>query len=388
MEWRIYPLDVVFFRGPAPMNAGEGGVIASLFPPSPEVLQGLVRSALLTTLGVSFAEYAAAVRAPSQASAAAREAVAAVGSAGGDLGQLQLRGPYLVREGESSNGARTERWYPAPLDLRPQGCVWRAIGPGNEVATDLGTVRLLDQPLPPDPAAWPGGPPAIEASWISEAGLARYLAGQEVPANQVRSVDVFGKPEPRVGIGRDPTSRAARDQMLYAPQFVRLTERGGRVGIAVRVDGVDEALQQRCAGLQRFGGEGHLVEVVVAEEGALPHAPTVTERGRLVALTPVRWGGGVWLPTSAGPPWWLDAGGVRLRVTSAAIGKPLRIGGWDIVAGRPKPAAACVPAGSVWYVETAGAQDLATLHDTCIGTRTAAGFGHVLVGAWREGDDG
>lgn len=388
MEWGIFPLDVLFFRGSSPMNAGEGGFITGLFPPSPEMVQGLVRSTLLSALGVPFHEYADAVKQPGAASARGRDAVALLG-AGGDLGRLQLRGPYLIRERGSMDAPVWQRWYPAPLDLRRQESGWRAVGPGRTVETDLGRVRLL---APTASAAADGAPasdrPADAPLWIDEVGLARYLAGEIVPHDAVADAHTFYVAEPRVGIGRDPTTRTAREAMLFAPSFVRLVEQDGRVGIAVRVDGVEPSLERQCAGVQRFGGEGRLVEIVVAEAAPPPSPPPLAERARLVALTPTRWEGG-WLPGLDGGegPWPATLGDISLTVISGAIGKPVRIGGWDIMAGKPKPAAACVPAGSVWYVEAPGA-GLARLHDTCIGTRKTAGFGHLLVGAWREGGEG
>jgi CRISPR/Cas system CMR-associated protein Cmr3 (group 5 of RAMP superfamily) len=62
MEWRLFPLDVLLFRGRESMNAGESGVVASLFPPTPETIYGFVRATLLEVLGVDFAAYGDAVK--------------------------------------------------------------------------------------------------------------------------------------------------------------------------------------------------------------------------------------------------------------------------------------------------------------------------------------
>ena len=53
------------------------------------------------------------------------------------------------------------------------------------------------------------------------------------------------------------------------------------------------------------------------------------------------------------PLWALkeDLNGVKLRLLTAAIGKPVPIGGFDIRARIPKKMRRAVPAGSVYYFE-------------------------------------
>lgn len=378
MEWRLYPLDVLFFRGPEPMNAGESGIVHPVFPPAPEVTQGFVRARVLEALGVSFAAYRSAVNGAGGGDAAG-EAVALIGRPGGDPGQLHIRGPYLVVE----RGNGIERWYPAPLDLRRAGDDgdWRPGAPGGAVTSDLGPVRFLDAPEKDLER---------KARWISHTGLEAYLRGEAVPSDHVQPADAFHEEEARVGIGRDRLTRVAAESMLYAPSFVRLRVKGApaaRAGIGLRVTGIDDGLQRRCAGVSRLGGEGRMVEVEVCPDPPVHRSDTRGETMRLVSLTPVRWGGG-WLPpgfTRDGDGWSGAFGGVAATVVSAVVGKPVRIGGWDIVQTRPKPAAACVPAGSVYFLRVDGAGVPLPLHDQTFGDGARAGFGHVLAGRWMEG---
>lgn len=371
MEWRIFPLDVLFFRGTEPMNAGEAASVASQFPPSPEVMQGFVRTALLDAMGVSVHEYARAVNGGDMGSLEVQEAIEILGGIEG-LGRLDLYGPYLVWE----RGGYVERWYPAPLELRRKGGgEWRQSSPGSVVECDIGAVPLLPK-LEDDEHTAEGG------MWISEEGLAEYLQGQPVPVEHVVGSDQFYCRERRVGIERNVESRATREGMLYAPEFVRLKDNlGGRVGIGLRVEGVDPSLQRSCAGMHRLGGEGRLVVVEVHTSPRTAASPD-GHKSRLILLTPARWDG-QWIPPGfqkGDNGWHGTLGGVRITIVSAALGKPLRIGGWDIVRVRPKPAEACVPAGSVYFLRPQDEIDISPLHNRKLGTRSRAGFGHVMVG--------
>jgi len=373
VEWRIYPVDVLFFRGMEPMNAGEAAVVSSQFPPSPEVMQGFVRANLLMTLGVAFDDYrlAALRRGGSQA---AQNALDLLGGPNG-LGRLDLRGPYLIQQ----RGEGVERWYPAPLDLyRGADGDWERATPAAPVECDLGTVALL---APPDGETAAG-------RWISSHGLQRYLAGQQIPQRLVVGADTLYAEERRVGIARDPTTRVSREGMIYAPVFVRLDDResGGLrpAGIGVRVRGIPEELQLLCGGLSRLGGEGRLAEVEIHPEVDLPPAAGSGDGRRLLLLTPARWGGS-WLPPGFEPrneEWhgWLH--GAAVTLVSAAVDRPRRFGGLDMVGGRPKDAEACVPAGSVYYIRAGAGTDLGDWHDQTLGARGQAGFGQIVVGVW------
>jgi CRISPR-associated protein Cmr3 len=202
-----------------------------------------------------------------------------------------------------------------------------------------------------------------------------------------------------VGIARSVENRTASEGMLYAPTFTRLAS-GGHfveqaagtnlfpdwlVALAVRVSGVDNDLQQRCGGVRRLGGEGRLVQVEIAAEPHLPQRSPVLHSSRLLFLTPARFGG-TWHPPGATSNddlgWRTSLAGVPATIVTAAVSKPVRIGGWDIVQRRPKPAELCLAPGSVYFVQSDGPGGLDTLHDRKLGSGTPAGFGHVVVAPW------
>ncbi len=394
MEWRLYPLDVLFFRGMDPMNTGEHGAVTGVFPPAPEVLQGLVRTVA--------AEHAATT--PD----ARRDVAHTLATT------ISLTGPYLIVEKDSGN---IERWYPAPLDLwREDGqSRWRPGTLGAAVQTDLGRVRLLTNK--------PGG----ADRWIRHDGLENYLKGESVPASAVAHCAAFWEMEPRTGIARDATTRAVKEGQLYAPAYVRLRWRDdlrdgpkhgappvtstARVGIGVRVSGLEaHHIDERAlSGLVHFGGEGRTAQLEVHEPATtlFPKSPVAegAKTIRMVLLSPAHWrlSGSLadsWLPPgfTAGPAgetavWNGTLGRKPVTLAGAVTGKPVRIGGWDINKHRSKDARACIPAGSVYFLHTpAGAPHI---HGQNINGNHADngepgesgrrfGYGWTLTGNWKD----
>jgi CRISPR-associated protein Cmr3 len=372
MEWRIFPLDVLFFRGTEPMNAGETDVVQSLFPPSPQVLQGFVRTALLEALEVPFTDYAQATNGKT-ATEKAKRAVQLLGLPGEtDFGQLDIRGPYLIQEQDG----QLERFYPAPLDLIERDGFWTSQELDDKpIQTDLSLIRCVPEPGESD------------RHWITGDGLKMYLEGKRIPLNHIVPEHKLIQHEPRVRITRSTKTHVAEDHLLFATDFVRLSRRtdthlsSERVGIGVLVDGIDNGLQKSCAGIRRLGGEGYLAELIVEEEHEFLPSVSVTDSPsmRMVVLSPVRWQG-KWCPPDANQNdtgWSASLNGTQVNIEGAVVGKPIWIGGWDIVNRGPKPAEACVPAGSVYFIS---GSNLKALHGQKVGAGSQMGFGQIAIG--------
>lgn len=365
----LKPNDILFFRGPEPFNAGETGYVKSEFPPTPRTLQGALRAAFLEANGVDMGEY---VRGD-----ATDPMVKALGRADEEI-KLDLRGPYLTRDGRLC--------VPAPLDLVERDGVLRCRTPDGKVTTDIGKVRLFDSP---------DGAADMEGKWLPLESLEGLLAGRKIRADELLSAlgtSLHG--EPKVGLARDVESRAAEEAMLYTILTLRAEE---NAGFAVGIRGLPA--EARLPALLKWGGEGRFVwsrEMEAPTTGT--HREKVasqieqeqTRRFRLVFLQPALFDGG-WLPgefereeTEGGVRWRGELAGITCALVSAALGKPRRIGGWDMKSRRPHPLRPHVPAGSVYFFETeaAGASVVEALDDAKVGRHKNMGFGHVLVGGW------
>ncbi|HOV79918.1 MAG TPA: type III-B CRISPR module-associated Cmr3 family protein, partial [Bacillota bacterium] len=220
--------------------------------------------------------------------------------------------------------------------------------------------------------------------------MAGYLNASQKEFHYILLSD-FVLAEPKTGIGRDKATGTAKDHMLYRVTMRRLEPRMRKgsenqaTSILVDFTGLD--LPER--GLLKLGGEGKAVFYETpgpdVEKSLCFTAPELCGgRFKLYLATPALFAGG-WLPG------WLDEKtltgeyrGLKLRLLTAATGKYLSIGGFDMQAGKPKVMRRAVPAGSVYYFEVTGGDPSevmevfhrANLSDYC----PEQGFGHVLVG--------
>lgn len=386
--WLFEAVDTWSFRDGRPFQAGEDATIESLFPPTGYTLMGAVRTAILRHHGVDPAAYGhrAIHRAPEPSEASLH---ALLGDADSP-GQVHLVGPYLYRN---------STWlFPAPLDLVLAGSAGALalLRPGPPVVCDLGAVCL------PHLVDVAGGVKTLEGRWISHRALVAALAGRpedidpadiytpvgDAPGTGSQTLAAW---ERRIGLARNRERKTAQEGLLYSIAHVRPAP---GVRVAARVVLPQENLVPKGPVRVRLGGEGRQARVLVQRPDTWPDAPPLAVedgrvRFRLVLTTPGRFGGS-WLPpgmardTRDGTTVWRgELKGVRVTVVSACVGKAVRVGGWDMARGRPRPLVPCVPAGSVYFCESQDPVDVVTrLHGAQLGEDTAYGFGHVLLGVW------
>lgn len=385
---RFHALDSLFFRESRPFGVAGGSELTSLFPPPARTLLGAVRTLLGEALGVDWEEY-------KKLNGAYRlndVAVAEVIGYGDDLRRLRLHGPWLM------SGAQP--LYPAPLTLLYGGGGFRRLTPGPPVDCDLGeAVRL------PILAEGAGGGKELEGVWLTAEVFAKCLAKQGIPEvhdlyrrRHVLTGDDRGKTiavdDPRLGIARVNARRTVGPGMLYQTRHVRLAD---GISICVGIEGVDAGYVP-AMGQLRLGGEGRIAAVERLD--AAPPLPKAPEAGELregltlTLLTHARFTDGDWKPDGliAGRDdngctvWRGTLHGIELSVVSAALGRSVREGGWDMLNHKPRSVVSLIPAGSTYFVTLPPGQDagaaIEALHGKQIGEEQAMGRGLVAVGVW------
>ncbi|NPV81544.1 MAG: hypothetical protein HPY52_14995 [Firmicutes bacterium] len=422
--WYMTPRDTVYFGGGMPFNAGEGGYLHSIFPPSPRIMQGFVRTAILAAHGVDWDSYYKDYCNICGKPASLCEVLATVGSAGCyDDMKLDLRGPVIA---EDIGGGPSTLLFPAPRDLVCKGEKLVRLAPGGkEIVCDLGSVRLpriLDEDVTERSS---GSQRASEGTteheriedladyWITEEGFIEYLKGGEVHRKDLRHAgNIFGN-ENRTGIGRNNATGAVKTGLLYSLGHVRL-KKGYK--FAEWVSGVPP--QTQPSRIQILGGEKRLSyldraaaagwNANLGDPGLKQHIARKIDaaggRFKLVFLQPGLLDlDGAILPVTGG-----TLGIVKLRspfghssvvfsglpkdlgaiLVSACQPRPQRIGGWNMAAregrGESIPMEHVIPAGSVFFFEAraVGEEIVEALHGVKLGRETRIGFGEVMVGAW------
>jgi CRISPR-associated protein Cmr3 len=377
-DWKAFqlvPHDVLFFRDGKPSTRGADHYLRSLFPPRPSTLYGAVRTRRLLDGGVDLTKLN-----KESWSERVNGLEPELGPWGG-FGNLEIRGPWLVRN--------REPLAPAPADL---GVV---LAGGEEIPRIEKVVRF--HPLTSKERRWShplnlltsreaGGdePDSAAGDWfLTPAGLQAWRrGGVPEPADFIHRKTLW-KDEPRTGVGLEAGRRTHAEGLLYTFGFIRL-ERDVALGFEARETELD------AGGAVRLGGEGRTAAL---EAGAPFHGDGAEAAARfsLCFLTPSLSETGGYPPGFAYDK---DNREVRgelaerpCRLVAAALPRFTFVGGWDLATGAPKPLRRAIPPGSVFLFETldGGAMPLLEIDGHCFSDYPGEhlkeqGFGLAMAG--------
>lgn len=370
------PLDTLFFRDGTPFssNSSSQDEVGGQFPPSPLTITGAMRAAFARCAGWD------------GHSPWSSDLKSVLGDGADDLGVLSFTGPFVVYEGKMI--------YPMPVHVvgDSDSGTWipqMLLRPGQPVCCDLGeAVRLpslslsctkLDSTRELRPA---------DELWVNKDGFSSILMCQ--PPSEKTLVSPQWESEVRIGLSVDSETRTAIDSQLYSVRHTRLRQ---GVRLAVFVDGLPDSWAFPDRQLIPLGGESRVAECSKWDEELRFDVPVseITSTGRLalIALTPLDIPPPL-IDSQVQTPE-LDAG---LRVISACIGRPLRIGGWESSTRSPLTLSSMVPPGSVVFCEATDARALANFLNSTgtngylrIGNRQKHGFGLVAITTWSEEEE-
>lgn len=383
----LEPVDVWSFRDGRPFEVGEAFEARSVFPPHPRTVLGCLRTALLRRWCPEPERYAGRIATGSCSACGPGpcHALPHVGAPGGPP-PFEVSPPLLARRA----GRSVRVYYPAPRDL-----VYLETGGGGYPALlaplsppagavhclrDLRPIGLATEARVKEFREGVLGTHALTAYLLGSAPEAEVLLEDRAPAHVA---------EPRIGIGIEAETRAAREGRFYLREVVRLEEGAGLAVVTSRDLGLDGEVA-------RLGGDGRMTRISAVEFGGWPPCPEVETRFKVYLAAPTRFaaanGTGAWHPG------WLDPErlegappgcGARVRLVGAAVGALTPVGGWDLAAQEPREIQWLVPAGSVFFFEAddaaearaaAGAIHGRALCDDVVMAR--AGFGLAFVGRW------
>ncbi len=418
----IKPIDVLIFREAKSFTAGEASVARSIFPPSPNPFVGALRTQMLSELlpkhGLTFDDF----RSDDGRNGKLAEIRKMIGGVE-DYGQLQIAGPLLGY----STAEKIEPFFQPPLDLLKYGDDVVILKPVRSNCLrqfdykDKANLSLLWTPETAEAVE--------EAKLVPGEWFHNYLA--DFPAvtseTRVHLKELWGS-QIRFGIKLSPEQKTAQAGMFYQAEFTCLKEENGQwPGFLIEInqeivdwinhDIEDWALTSKIIAL---GGEGRaailepIPETRLSELNRLKEGAEIRERvkrdGRfkLYLATPAifeNYGKNGWLPNFIGEnDLTLDIGAVKFKLVSAAVGKAVPVGGWDLANNRPKPLLRAVPPGSIYFFERADSNasplddqtidklfsifHFRNLHQTAEGndyepsSRSRSGFGLSFIGAW------
>lgn len=355
----IKALDTLFFRDGKPFSRGEESWADGVFPPYPSVIYGALRTWFISNHAVPFSK------------TAIRE------SEGIKIKNIQYRisgGVYL----------------PMPLDLaEPKD----KDGPQKRLEKsekkEYAVVRLPLQQMEGGfisnhPCMTVLMPPpgtiveTVEHGLLQQSDLVTYLNTPET-LFKVRKLEDYVQAEPKTGIGRNDFTNTASDALLYRVGMRRATE----FEILIDFDWpADDHAPQQQAFFIKLGAENKVAEVRSSRQRIHIRPEDVklqANRFKLYFSTPAIFANG-WHPD-------LSKHGIKADLVAAAVGKPVHIGGFDMENNEPKTMYKAVPAGSVYFYETAESPEI--IKEKLFGEAIAIsevmpeqGFGIAYLGNW------
>jgi len=331
----LVPVDSFFFRGHQDFTAGETTSAGGIFPPRPGTVYGALRSAYIHDQA-SFNEF----------EHGSNQALKEWMGTPEQPGNFRLRGT-LVRAGGKS-------YAPLPHDYQVvKGKALRLIlrRDNPSYAWDGREYRLFSGTK--EKSSSPEGYFVELAAWLQQ------MVNPESQLPAVSSREWLVQSE-KTGIALSGVTRAAAEEMLYRLPFSYF-----KSSDVLGADYGFEAVVERGPvfknnSMTRLGGrnrparivdEGKEVELF-GEKDLEEVAKGIGETGvaRLVFLTPAVLGESSRFYSRQAALFRIG-NGLECKVLSVAAGRPVLIGGWDIVKGRPKRRYPAYPAGSVFYLE-------------------------------------
>ncbi len=349
---KIKPLDTLFFRDGKPFTMGEETWANGVFPPYPSVIYGALRSAYFSD-HIDELEKANDVDDP---------------TVDDPTKDLKIRGICLLEDDDI--------YLPLPND-----CVRRkgdkevfvlSMGELEDVKSSCTTPYVLRSDDVVE---------NVDGGLINLDSLRGYLKCTENSFSTTPKLADIVLPEPKIGIGIDSETGTSEEGKLYRVDMRRLKNKEGKsISIIVDFDGLD--LLER--GLMKLGGEGKAASYErYGRDITVDASITAGNIFKIYLSTPAIFKNG-WLPG------WIDEttlegsyNGLKLKLLTAAIGRPAHIGGFDMKKGMPKPMFKAVPVGSVYYFEHEG--DIQDVIDTFHGKAISdyynkQGFGIAYAG--------
>jgi CRISPR-associated protein Cmr3 len=347
MRLFIEPVEPLLFRTGRPFDAGQDTFAESLFPPTPETLQGAVR-ATIATYWDSQKNIPGAFDDP--------KLISLIGDQKG-YGRFRITGLALGRYPQT-NPAAIERLFPSPAHIMQSGTQLYRLLPRRLDETvitnfpDQGRFYLDVEEAANDLRPLRG--------WLTEVDLARTLGSGDMTGIETVKKDIICREESRLGIGIQRGTKATEEGYLYQTVMIRMNHRSEQehtYGFVIDIhlsplsphDDLlhDEQIRQElhlpASGWMTIGGEQRTAYFRVLSPPE-EHSQVVSKRSLLYMATPAMFDVG-WKPSPRFAP--LDA------PLTAAVNRYESIGGWRLnssnAGGEQKVMHRCVPAGSVYF---------------------------------------
>ncbi len=360
----LEPSESLLFRTGRPFDAGESCYAESMFPPTPETLQGAIRATIAThwnitkTIDEVFRD---------------DNLINLIGNRSSydrdNYRRFRITGITLGRRKENKEH-EIERLFPPPAHLLKdeKGTMLRLkpqprdnVQSIMQARTDDGAIKTVPytmQYLLPDPNIETKGKLKPITGWLTEESLDHALqAKTNLSTLHIVSSHHIYMREPRIGIEVQNTTKTTEEGMLYQMHMIRMRPGYGFL-VDIRLsESSDSAtlmddtetqnkLHLPSKGWITLGGERRAARFEVIGSSIYEQESLGRQTGNLLYLaTPTYFEAG-WQPTT-----WPNS----INPIAAAVDRYKPIGGWRLnpgqTGGTQKLVRRCVPAGSVYFFD-------------------------------------
>jgi CRISPR-associated protein Cmr3 len=338
MKIFIEPNDVLMFRDGKPFAGGDDHFARGSFPPPPSTIYGALRSHILSLKSGEFQTF------KNDTSKISKELTDEIGTPN-ELGTLKIT-QFTVAK---NDGAQVKQYFPMPRDIAKE----KGKDDSNfyilKPDSSINNIAMTDSPSGLQ-HLWCATSEALEAiaGFLSEDAMTSYLLGN-APDKVIETKNIY-LTEERTGIRKNGLTRSIHEGGLYSVEYFRLQE---SFGFTIELAGTNLMPE---SGILRLGGDHRSAAYFKHSWNDINNKPIKEKISRdkhfkLVLLTAAVFEHG-WLPdginsnTLEG-----NINGIKVKMTSACVGRTIGIGGFDIVKEMPKVMNKAVPAGSVYYFE-------------------------------------
>jgi CRISPR-associated protein Cmr3 len=383
----IEAYDTLFFRDGRPFEFG--GYANLQVPPSPSSFYGAIRSALITSKSRGFEMF------KTGRDATLKAVVGEIGDSEGTTAKLQINGPVFARL--SADGVTG--YFPLPRDLlvhthgmektnKPRRgylvqTIVKKLPEGIE--TNCAQNTFLMNPFAQSMAQ--------EDILLSNVVFAKYLSGDlsfpyeiDEDQNALRSNQLFLS-DFREGIALKSNQKNVETSKLFTMQHLTFDNDPERpFGFVLEIH--NNTIELGESTHLRLGGDGKVAQLRAVDANwweieRIKERIDANKMFKIYLATPAIFEFG-WKSKAMHNNYCDDHPGLEFELITAAIGRAVMYGGYDMVANVPKVSFPAVPAGSVYYFKlNKGTADdvVKAFHQRCISDfRSNQGFGYSFVG--------
>jgi CRISPR-associated protein Cmr3 len=307
---QLEALDTLFFRDGKPFTMGEDNFAEGAFPPSPSVIYGALRTAYMAQ----------------------------------NLGKNGKTVDDLIRDTEGlvitdiAFQFDNQLCYPMPLDY-----VERKAKENEAICLSL--IENLNSDLnTPYLCCAKEHVEQVSDGVFAKFQLENYLDGNTINADISKWSSMIMS-EHKFGNSRNNDTRSTSDDdgNVYRVGMRRLENKDFKQLKFIVEYKLDNEIKN---GLMRLGGEGKAVEIKNSNI-AKPQAEQLSDKYfKIVLQTPALFDNG-----NEPNLQWFSNNGFEVRLLTKVVGKPVKIGGWDMLTQNPKRMLSATPTGSVFYYE-------------------------------------